>query len=77
MVEAWIPLTYAVNSLNRSMGQPPLYPFTLTPAVIAKLAFVHERIYAARMPGGIEVEGGEMLKAVIAGLRQRVAAPTP
>ncbi len=52
VVEAWIPLTYAVNSLNRSMGQPPLYPFTLTPAVIAKLAYVHERIYAARLPAG-------------------------
>ena len=76
VVEAWIPLTYAVNSLNRSMGQPPLYPFMLTPAVIAKLAFVHERIYAARMPGGLEVESAEMLKAVIAGLRQRIAAPT-
>ncbi|MFG5118971.1 putative zinc-binding metallopeptidase [Methylorubrum sp. POS3] len=76
VIEAWMPLTYAVNSLNRSMGQPPLYPFTLTPAVIAKLAFVHERIYAARMPGGMEIASAEMLKAVIAGLRQRVAAPT-
>ncbi len=77
VVEAWIPLTYAVNSLSRSMGQPPLYPFKLTPAVIAKLAFVHERIYAARSPGGLSEEASdEMLKAVIAGLRQRVATPT-
>ena len=77
VIEAWLPLTYAMNSLNRSMGQPPLYPFKLAPAVIAKLAFVHERIYAARSPGGLsEAASDEMLKAVIAGLRQRVAAPT-
>ena len=45
--------------------------------MIAKLAFVHERIYAARAPGGFTEEASaEMLKAVIAGLRQRVATPT-
>ncbi len=41
LVEAWLPLTYAVNSLNRSMGQPDLYPFVLSPVVIGKLDFVH------------------------------------
>ena len=75
LIEAWPLLTYAVNSLNRSMGQPALYPFKLTPAVIAKLAFVHERIYAARGRDA-EAIGSDMLKAVITGLRQRVAAPT-
>lgn len=78
LVEAWLPLTYAVNSLSRSMGQQALYPFTLTPAVIAKLSFVHERIGAIRSVGpsmGSEEAGSDILKAVIAGLRQRVAAP--
>ncbi len=41
LVAAWLPLTVAVNSLNRSMGQPDLYPFALTPATIEKLRFVH------------------------------------
>ncbi len=77
LIEAWLPLTYAVNSLSSSMGQPALYPFTLTPAVIAKLAFVHERIYAARVgvvphPGEAEAD---ILRAVITGLRRKVAAP--
>ena len=76
LITAWLPLTYAMNSLNRSMGQPPLYPFKLTPAVISKLAFVHERIYSARAAGDGTEPGSEMLKAVIAGLRQRVATPT-
>jgi len=72
LIAAWVPLTFAVNSLNRSMGPPDLYRFVLAPTVIGKLAFVHERIYAAtgRDPGGAEVA---LLKAVVAGLRNRTA----
>ena len=44
LVEAWIPLTVALNSLNRSMGQPDLYPFALSPPAIEKLRFVHELV---------------------------------
>lgn len=40
VVDAWGPLTLAMNSINRSMGQPDLYPFKLGPGVIDKLAFV-------------------------------------
>lgn len=75
LVAAWLPLTYAVNSLNRSMGQAAFYPFKLTPAVISKLAFIHERVYATRGTGPAREIGSDMLEAVIAGLRQRVAAP--
>lgn len=46
LIAAWLPLTFAVNSLNRGMGQPDLYPFVLAPAAIAKLAFIHEGIHA-------------------------------
>jgi hypothetical protein len=42
LVEAWLPLTEAVNSLNRSMGQPDLYPFDLAPKVVEKLGFIHD-----------------------------------
>lgn len=44
IVEAWLPLTYALNSLNRSMGLLDLYPFVLSPTVIEKMAFVHNSI---------------------------------
>lgn len=74
LVAAWLPLTYAVNSLSRSMGQPAIYPFTLAPAVIAKLAFVHDRIDAIRSATGSQPDS-DVLKAVITGLRQRVAPP--
>ncbi len=57
VLAAWIPLTYALNAVNRSMGAADLYPFTLAPTVIDKLSFVHDRVLAARQalilrPGG-------------------------
>jgi hypothetical protein len=41
LIDAWLPIAFAVNSLNRSMGHSDLYPFVLTPRTIEKLAFVH------------------------------------
>ncbi len=48
IVEAWLPLAFAVNSLNRSMGQPDLYPFILSAHVVTKLAFIHEIVTTSR-----------------------------
>lgn len=48
LISAWIPLTVALNSLNRSMGLADAYPFVLTERVIAKLRFVHDVIDRAR-----------------------------
>jgi hypothetical protein len=39
----WLPLTYALNAVNRSMGREDLYPFTLAQPVIDKLTFVHRQ----------------------------------
>jgi hypothetical protein len=44
VVEAWIPLVDALNAVSQSMGERPLYPFVLTPPVIAKLSFVNDCI---------------------------------
>jgi hypothetical protein len=72
IIEAWLPLTYAVNSINRSMGLPDLYPFVLAPSVIVKLTFVHDRIRAQR-DGGRASNGA--LRAMLAGLKQRIGSP--
>lgn len=48
IIEQWLPLTYALNSINRSLGQPDMYPFVLSPKAIKKLEFVHEIISRAR-----------------------------
>ena len=51
LVRAWVPLTVAINGLNRSMGQPDLYPFVLSPPVMVKLQYVHELIQQAASAG--------------------------
>jgi hypothetical protein len=42
ILQNWLPLTYALNELNRGMGLPDLYPFVLSAPAIEKLRFVHE-----------------------------------
>lgn len=52
--ETWIPLSVALNQVNRSMGANDLYPFVLPATVIAKLDFVHR----------LRVRVGEPIQAV-------------
>jgi hypothetical protein len=51
LIDAWLPIAFAVNSLNRSMGQPDLYPFVLAPKTIEKLAFIHTLTHSAITAG--------------------------
>jgi hypothetical protein len=46
LVAMWLPLTYALNQVNRSMGRDDLYPFVLAPRVVEKLGFVHRLVQA-------------------------------
>ena len=48
LVDAWLPLTFAMNSMNRSMGLNDLYPFILSAPVIDKLSFIHDLVHRAR-----------------------------
>jgi hypothetical protein len=48
ILESWLPLTYALNAINRSMGRDDLYPFTLAPEVVEKLSFAHRRVLDGR-----------------------------
>jgi hypothetical protein len=50
LTNTWIPLTFALNSLNRTMGREDLYPFIISPPVIEKLGFVHSVIHEAEQP---------------------------
>jgi hypothetical protein len=45
IVDGWVPLTFAMNSLNRSMGLQDPYPFVLSPTVIGKLRFIHQLVH--------------------------------
>jgi hypothetical protein len=44
VVGVWVPLTAALNMINRSMGRDDLYPFVIPAPVLDKLDFV------ARLP---------------------------
>ena len=44
LLDAWLPLTYALNAMNRSMGSSDLYPFVISPPVAGKLALVHRLV---------------------------------
>jgi hypothetical protein len=53
LLSDWIPLGYALNEINRSMGQDDLYPFVLSPPATEKLACVDELVaLSARRPAG-------------------------
>ena len=60
IIAAWLPLTFAMNSLSRSMGHADLYPFILSPDAIAKLGFIHglvRRDQASSQAGGCVPSG--------------------
>ena len=42
IIDQWIPLSGAINSLNRSMGQPDIYPFFISPQTVEKINFVDQ-----------------------------------
>ena len=45
IIDAWLPFTFAMNSINRAMGNRDLYPFVLSPAAIRKLGFIHDLVH--------------------------------
>ena len=57
VIDEWLPLTYALNAINRSMGKGDLYPFVLPPAVIRKLSFIHDLVVRADGSNRLEATG--------------------
>ncbi|MCV7100409.1 zinc-binding metallopeptidase family protein [Mycobacterium palustre] len=41
IIEMWLPLSWSLNMVNRSMGHDGLYPFVLPVAVLDKMRFIH------------------------------------
>ncbi|MCX4093728.1 zinc-binding metallopeptidase family protein [Nocardia sp. alder85J] len=48
IIELWLPLSWSLNMINRSMGHHDLYPFVLADAVLDKMRFIHD--LCARRP---------------------------
>ncbi|HEY0964008.1 MAG TPA: putative zinc-binding metallopeptidase, partial [Pseudomonadales bacterium] len=53
LLHAWLPLSIALNALNRSMGLPDPYPFVLSEPALQKIRFVHDVVKSSRaaLPG--------------------------
>lgn len=49
LIDAWLPLTWAINSLNRGMGHADLYPFVIAPPVVEKMGYIHGLVRRARL----------------------------
>lgn len=45
IIDQWVPLVFAMNSLNRSMGLSDLYPFVISRLVREKLGFIHTMLH--------------------------------
>jgi hypothetical protein len=46
VAQRWLPIAYALNAVNRSLGEPDLYPFVLGTVALAKLDHVDRCIAA-------------------------------
>ena len=45
IIDRWLPLAWALNMVNRSMGRDDLYPFVLPTVVLDKMRFIRTVIY--------------------------------
>jgi hypothetical protein len=50
IMDTWLPLSYALNAVSRSLGDGDLYPFILPRTVIAKLDVVHRLVLRGADP---------------------------
>ena len=75
IIDAWLPLTFAVNSINRSMGIAG--PLSVRAGAAGdRQAVVHPRPHSCRRPGRAEADQARgALRAVIAGLKRAVGSP--
>ncbi|MEQ8711939.1 MAG: putative zinc-binding metallopeptidase [Cyclobacteriaceae bacterium] len=48
IIQKCVPLSFAVNSINRAMGIPDVYPFVISPAVVHKMKFIHRLLLPLR-----------------------------
>ncbi len=50
IIDLWLPLSWSLNMVNRSMGHDDLYPFVLPAAVLEKMQFIHTVIEEVTAP---------------------------
>jgi hypothetical protein len=73
LVDTWIPVSNALNALNRTMGQPDVYPFVLSPTVIRKLGAIHNLIHGRGLAPPTTIKPAPVSAAVREPAEQRLA----
>jgi hypothetical protein len=58
MLQEWIPLTYALNAISRSMGALDLYPFILSPEIESKLELIDGLVRGRAWQGAAQSAAG-------------------
>ncbi|HET7474922.1 MAG TPA: putative zinc-binding metallopeptidase [Dermatophilaceae bacterium] len=53
LIEVWLPLSWALNMLNRSMGHSDLYPFVLPGPTLEKMRLVHNLVTGVPASPGV------------------------
>ena len=56
IMDLWLPLTFAMNSLNRSMGLNDIYPFFISAPVKEKMKFIHKVVINAGVKVNAELK---------------------
>lgn len=49
VINTCVPLSFAMNSINRAMGIPDVYPFVISPQVVEKMRFIHKLLLPFRV----------------------------
>ena len=78
MIDNWLDISFALNNINRSMGQPDIYPFVISSIVKDKLGFVQKLLMEHARPAvGRAVAPGLMSAAHASRDAASHATPAP
>lgn len=75
LVDAWLPIAFALNSLNRCLGMADAYPFIIGPGVVAKLGFIHKLVHRAAPADPVRAAVAEVAPAPALVPQEPAAAP--
>jgi len=48
ILQTCVPLSFAVNSINRAMGVPDVYPFVVSKTVAEKMKYIHQLMHTVK-----------------------------
>jgi hypothetical protein len=71
-IDAWAPFVVAMNSVNRAIGRPDLYPFILAPAVVEKMRFIHDLVRTPMTESPASARGERLIFGAVTDARHLI-----